>query len=159
LAGSGTSAKTVEGTPAIRASLPQETTVAALPGTEPSIAPRDSLTARGGFLIGDASRVWRVDPDGLIHLAATHLLEVGAIAALPGGGFLVADARRVWSVDPQGALHPTDVEVATALAPLPGGGFVFADGTSHVGRVGPDGRLAAAPDIEADDLSPAPDGS
>jgi hypothetical protein len=145
LAGSGTAAPTVDGTPAIRAGLPQETAVSALPG--------------GGFLVAEPTRVWRVDPDGLIHLAASNLHDVGSVAALPGGGFLIGELTEVWRVDPQGLMHPTEMHGASAFAPLPDGGVVFADGDSHVHRVGPDGRSAEAPDIEADDLSGAPDGS
>jgi hypothetical protein len=146
LAGSGTLAPTRDGTTAIRAGLPQEVPVAALPG--------------GGFLVADGTHVWRVDPQGLIHLAAANLHDVDAVAALPDGGFLVGDLTRVCRVDPQGQIHLTDWPGgASAIAALPDGGFVFADGGSHVHRVGPDGRIAAIPDFEADDLSPAPDGS
>ena len=145
LAGSGTSAPMRDETPAIRAGLPQETFVAAEPG--------------GGFLVADRKHVWRVDPQGLIHLAAANLHDVDAVAALPGGGFLVGELTRVWRVDPQGRIDLTDWQGASAIAALPGGGFVFADGDSHVHSVGPDGRIAAISDIEADDLSPAPDGS
>ena len=145
LAGSGTSARTADGAPAIRAGLPQETAVAALPG--------------GGFLVAEPTRVWRVDPAGLIHLAAANLHDVESVAALPGGGFLIGEFSEVWRVDPQGAIHPTDMPGASAIAPLPDGGVVFADGGSHVHRVAADGRPVAMPDIEADDLSAAPNGS
>jgi len=141
LAGSGGSVPTLEGTPAIRAGLAQETAVSALPG--------------GGFLVAEPTRVWRVDPDGLIHLAASNLHDVASVAALPDGGFLVGEFKRVWHVDQQGLMHPTDVQGASALAPLPGGGLIYADSGSHVHGVG----LEPATDIEADDLSAAPDGT
>jgi hypothetical protein len=155
LAGSGTSVSTREGTPAIRAGLPQRTAVSALPA--------------GGFLIAEPTRVWRVDPDGLIHLAAANLHDVQSVAALPGGGFLIGELSAVWRVDPQGVIHPTDLPGASAMAPLPGtgsstapgdsltarGGLIYADSSSHLHSAG----LAPIPDIEADDLSTAPDGS
>ena len=50
LAGSGMSVPTHDGTPAIRAGLPQETFVAAEPG--------------GGFLVADSAHVWTVDARG-----------------------------------------------------------------------------------------------
>ena len=159
LAGSGMSVPTHDGTPAIRAGLPQETFVAAEPG--------------GGFLVADSAHVWTVDAQGLIHLAASNLHDVAAVAALPGGGYLIGELTQVWRVDSQGATRLPDWPGATAIAALPGtepstgprdsltarGGFVFADGDSHVHRVGPDGRIVPMTDIEADDLSAAPDGS
>ena len=145
LAGSGTSVSTRDGTPAIRAGMPQETAVATLAG--------------GGFLVAEPRRVWRVDSAGLIHLAASNLHDVGSVAPLPGGGFLVGAFSEVWRVDPQGVIHRTDMPGASAIAPLPDGGVVFADGGSHVHRIAPDGRTVAMSDIEADDLSAAPDGS
>ncbi len=184
LAGSGSSAATRDGTPAIRAGLPQEAPVAALPG--------------GGFLVADGARVWRVDPQGLIHLAAGNARGVDGVAALPGGGFLIADGvgHRVSRVDPDGTMTTvagggklegdgvpaTQAELggSGAIAALSGGGFVLADGNLRVRRVGPDGRIttiagsddAVADDdpdprgkpatsvaIDVEDLAVAPDGS
>jgi hypothetical protein len=141
LAGSGALVPTREGTPAIRAGLAQQTAVCALPG--------------GGFLVAEPTRVWRVDPQGQIHLAAANLHDVSSVAALPDGGFLVGEFRRVWRVDSQGVMHLTGLQGASALAPLPGGGLVYADSGSHVHGVG----LEPVADSEADDLSAAPDGS
>jgi hypothetical protein len=145
LAGSGTSVPTRDGTPAIFAGLPQETAVAA--------------SAEGGFLVADDEHVWKVDAQGLIHQAASNLHDVVAVAALPAGGYLIGELRQVWRVDSNGATRLRDWPGATAIAALSDGGFVFADGDSHVHRVGPDGRMVPMPDIEADDLSAAPDGS
>jgi hypothetical protein len=145
LAGSGVSVPTLDGAPAIRAGLPQETAVSATPG--------------GGFLVADDTHVWRVDLQGLIHQVTANLHDVEAVAALPDGGLLIGEFEHVWRVDPQGAMHPTDAQGASAIAPLPGGGFVYADPNSHLHRIAPDGRLLTMPDMEADDLSAAPDGS
>jgi hypothetical protein len=107
LAGSGDSTAAREGMPASRAGLSSRPRVAALPG--------------GGFLVADRVRVWRVDAQGLMHLAAGngHLgdagdggpatqaeLSVNDLEALPGGGFLVADklSRRIRMVGADGVI-------------------------------------------------------
>jgi sugar lactone lactonase YvrE len=106
LAGAGTPGPPQDGTPAILAGLPQQTPVAALPD--------------GGFLVAEETRVWRVDPQGLIHLMAGNGREgntgdggpaikaevwAGDVEALPGGGFLVSvTGNRIRMVDPSGAI-------------------------------------------------------
>ena len=146
LAGTGEAAHAREGMPASRAGVLTNERIAALPG--------------GGFLVGDYGQVWRVDPQGTMHLAAgtgpqgvagdggpavdAHV-TVDDLETLPGGGFLIADAThgRIRMVDPAGVITTVadGVGVVTGLAALPGGGFVFGDATARVREVGPDGRI------------------
>ena len=106
LAGGGT-AGARDGLPAVRAGLPTELGVAALPD--------------GGFLVDFGSRIWRVDPQGVMHHVAGNgrggdagdggpataaELAVADLEPLPGGGFLIADESdaRVRMVDPNGVI-------------------------------------------------------
>jgi hypothetical protein len=107
LAGNGSDSSVRAGRPAARAGLFIGPTIAALPG--------------GGYLFEEAERVWRVDPQGVIHLVAGnggyHTFGDGGpaveasfatehIAALPDGGFLIADEfnKRVRMVDARGII-------------------------------------------------------
>jgi hypothetical protein len=145
LAGGGT-ASPREGRPATRAGLPTELSTAALPG--------------GGLLFEFDHRIWRADPQGIVHaVPASGLSRAGTadIETLPDGGLLIADNGRdlVLKVDASGAMTTVagggDSEAegvaATAaelsprgIAALPGGGFLIADG-NRVRRVGPDGVI------------------
>ena len=125
VAGTGTAAPTRDGQPATRAGLADTSS-----GTP--LAP----LADGGFLVGGETRVWRVDPQGLIHTVAgtgragtggdgdggpalRANVSVNELAALPGGGFLIVDTdhARVRLVDASGTI--------TTVA---GGGSRSADG-------------------------------
>jgi hypothetical protein len=109
------------------------TTVAANPravgsSAAPSVPLGEALavavTSDGGFLIADAdnSCVWRVSPDGAIHIAAgrgppsvegdggpatsAFLGAPSDVAVTPDGGFLIADSsdERVRAVSPEGII-------------------------------------------------------
>jgi hypothetical protein len=93
LAGNGTTDPRVsDGAFAGRVGTFDHDRVAALPG--------------GGFLLSEALRIWRVDPQGVMRLVAGNghddtsgdggparraALAAGALTALPDGGFLIAD--------------------------------------------------------------------
>jgi hypothetical protein len=108
LAGNGTNVAIRDGAPAARSGMALDSPIAALPD--------------GGFLIGQDTRIWRVDPQGRIHLAAGD----GSFGARGDGG----PAQRA--------------EIAvTRLAALPDGGFIFSDSDHGLVRmVGPDGVIA-----------------
>jgi hypothetical protein len=145
LAGGGT-ASPREGQPATRTGLPTELSTAALSG--------------GGFLFDFESRIWRADPQGVVHpVAVKGLSRIGIadLETLPDGGFLIADGDHnlVLKVDPAGAVttvagggdSEADGVPATkadlsprGIAALPGGGFLVAD-AYRVRRVGPDGTI------------------
>jgi hypothetical protein len=138
LAGSGDSTAARDGMLASRAGLSSRPRVAALPA--------------GGFLVADRVRVWRVDEQGLVHLAAGngHLgaagdggpatraeLSVNDLEALPGGGFLVADklSRRIRMVGADGV-----------ISTVAGGGSGRGDGIPATrARIGAPSGLAALP--------------
>jgi hypothetical protein len=120
LAGNGTNTPIRDGAPAARSGMARDAPVAAMPD--------------GGFLIGQDSRIWRVDSQGRIHAAAgtgsfgdsgdggpalKAEIAVLHVAALPAGGFIFSDSDdgRVRMVGPDG--------VITTVA---GGGFADADG-------------------------------
>jgi hypothetical protein len=103
----GGSAEPHIGLPATLAELPPDVAVAALPA--------------GGFLVGADSRVWRVDAQGTLRLAAGSgrlgftgdggpatlaEIDVDDLAVLPGGGFLILDEndQRVRMVDANGII-------------------------------------------------------
>jgi hypothetical protein len=107
VAGSGTLATIRDGEPATSAGLTLDSPIAALPG--------------GGFLVGSDDRVYRVDAQGIIHVAAGSgredtfgdggpAIQAGftpdALSALPGGGFLIGDgeADRVRMVGASGTI-------------------------------------------------------
>jgi hypothetical protein len=106
LAGGGTAAPR-DGMPAARANLQSELGVAALPD--------------GGFLVDVDNRIWRVDPQGILHHvagngrggdagdggpAAAAEVEVADLEPLAAGGFLIADESnaRVRMVDANGVI-------------------------------------------------------
>jgi hypothetical protein len=163
VAGTGESASTGDGGPALRASMDVDA-LAALPG--------------GGYLIGDIlhERIRMVDAAGTITtvggggtlrgdgVRATQAdLDPADVAALPGGGFVVSDYRhRVRAVGPDGIVRtiagsgklPQDTRPvrgrATAAAIDPGDLAVAADGSvlianeagAQVDRVAPDGTIS-----------------
>ena len=108
LAGNGTNAPIRDGAPAARSGMTRDASIAALPD--------------GGFLVGQDARIWRVDPQGRIHVAA-------------------GDGRFGDSGDGGPARH---AEIAvTRLAALPGGGLIFSDSADgRVRMVGPDGVIS-----------------
>src|SRR3954452_521370 len=93
VAGNGTDLDSIrDGEPATRAGLFSSPAVAALPD--------------GGFLVSTSDEVWRVRPDGRMHLVAggDRIRPSGdggpalkgafipeSLAVLPGGGFLIGD--------------------------------------------------------------------
>ena len=131
LAGTGTAGQVREGGAASRAGL----------GTYAEVAPLPD----GGFLVGDADTVWRVDAQARIRTVAKSKFFITGLAALPGGGFLVADEddRSILMIDPHGAIRTVagggtsranGVPATRArlgfplgVAALPGDGFVIAD--------------------------------
>jgi hypothetical protein len=143
LAGTGTAGPLPDATPAARANLAPNASVAPL--------------ADGSFLVGAGDVVARVDASGTLRVVTRGTL-VSGLAALPGGGFLIADGTkgRVQMVDPSGhmttvagggksqadGVPATQAEVhATSIAAAPGGGFVIGNDIGEVRRVGPDGLI------------------
>src|SRR5262249_22263219 len=145
LAGTGTAGTVADGTPAVRANLQPNASVAPL--------------ADGTFVVGAGDTVARVDATGTLRVVArgTH---VSGLAGLPGGGFLVAagDEGGVQMVDANGAVTTvagggksradgvpaTQAQLGqlSSVAVVPGGGFVIGDGgIGLVRRVGPDGLI------------------
>jgi hypothetical protein len=125
------------------------------PGTHVAVYtnPPIAALAGGGFVYGEGTRVWRVDPQGLVHRAAGNdrygtagdggpaleaTVEVDHLAGLPDGGFLIADGdhNRVRKVDARG--------IITTVA---GGGRLRGDGVpatrAHFDFIT---AIAAAPD-------------
>ncbi len=138
LAGNGTTAPIHDGALATRAGLGLDQPIAA--------------QADGGVLIGDNTRIWRVDPQGRIHAVAgtgrpgrtgdggpalRARIAVTGLAALPGGGLLFTDSDRglVRMVGPDGV-----------IATVAGGGFNEAEGVPARKAILHDpGALAALP--------------
>jgi hypothetical protein len=91
-----------------------------------------AVTPDGGFLIGDHTRVRKVDPDGTITTLVSGLFDVMDVSATPDGGALVAE----WTPNDVKRISAAGVVTATIPATKPLGVTGLADGSFYLAEYG-----------------------